>query len=133
MAWISCVLNDLQQNHSNRHRRFKPPQLEVLWDSSDPACVLICFRAGDSIPATAGSVSSHPSLPTLARVYSLPARGGRVGSVGISVPSAVHPRLCGERVQPGRLVEPGGRFIPADAGLWLLPAPVGLSSSAMRP
>ena len=35
MAWISCVLNDLQQNHSNRHRRFKPPQLEVLWDSSD--------------------------------------------------------------------------------------------------
>ena len=32
---ISCVLNDLRQNHSNRHRRFKPPQLEVLWDSSD--------------------------------------------------------------------------------------------------
>ena len=34
-AWISCVLNDLRQNHSNRHRRFKPPQLEALWDSSD--------------------------------------------------------------------------------------------------
>ena len=28
-------MNDLRQNHSNRHRRFKPPQLEALWDSSD--------------------------------------------------------------------------------------------------
>ena len=33
-------MNDLRQNHSNRHRRFKPPQLEALWDSSDDGYIV---------------------------------------------------------------------------------------------